>query len=140
MPHFGSQSRANLATCHPALQRLMERVVLGFDCKVTQGWRGEKEQNEMFEMDRSQRRWPDSEHNHLDEDGNPQSLGIDVVPYPVQWPTTPREWYRWYYFAGYVMGVAAQLGIPLRSGLDWDMDTDVLDQKFNDGPHFELIL
>jgi hypothetical protein len=29
--------------------------------------------------------------------------------------------------------------IRVRSGYDWDGDTNVNDQTFNDGPHWELV-
>ena len=41
-------------------------------------------------------------------------------------------------FAGYVQGVAEQLGIKIRWGGDWDSDFDFKDQTFNDLVHFEL--
>lgn len=33
---------------------------------------------------------------------------------------------------------AGKLDIPIRWGGDWDMDGDSKDEKFYDGPHFEL--
>ena len=41
-------------------------------------------------------------------------------------------------FAGFVLGVANQMGIKLRWGGDWDQDFEVQDNKFDDFPHFEL--
>ena len=41
-------------------------------------------------------------------------------------------------FAGFVLGVANQMGINLRWGGDWDQDFEVQDNKFDDFPHFEL--
>ena len=40
---------------------------------------------------------------------------------------------------GFVEGVAAALGIKIRSGADWDMDRNVSDQSFIDLPHIELV-
>ena len=37
------------------------------------------------------------------------------------------------------MGVASQMGIKIRWGGDWDRDTDLSDNRFNDLPHFELM-
>ena len=37
------------------------------------------------------------------------------------------------------MSTGLLLGIKLRWGHDWDGDIDLNDQKFNDGPHYELI-
>ncbi len=44
---------------------------------------------------------------------------------------------RFYYFAGFVMGTAAAMGVRLRWGGDWDGDTELDDQKFRDLVHFE---
>jgi hypothetical protein len=44
---------------------------------------------------------------------------------------------RWYYFGGYVCGVAEELGIPIRWGGDWNGNRQVDDQSFDDLPHFE---
>jgi len=45
---------------------------------------------------------------------------------------------RFTYFAGYVVGIAYQMGLKIRWGGDWDMDTQVKDNNFDDLPHFEI--
>ena len=129
MPRFSARSMERLETCHPELQRLFRVVVRGFDCTILCGHRGEAEQNKAFASGRSRLRWPNSKHN-----GRP-SLSVDVAPYPLAWGGTMRI----YRFAGYVRGVAYGLGIRVRWGGDWDGDTDLSDQRFNDLPHFELV-
>ena len=62
------------------------------------------------------------------------SRAVDVAPYPIDWNDTER----FGRFAGFVLGMAAAMGIPLRWGGDWDRDNDTHDQKFNDLVHFEL--
>lgn len=128
MPQFGNASRRRLQTCDARLRRVFEEAVEQFDCTVLCGHRGEEEQNKAFEDGKSKVRWPDGKHN-----SNP-SRAIDVAPYPIDWEDTRR----FYYFAGYVMGVANKLGIKLRWGGDWDRDTEVSDNSFNDLVHFEL--
>lgn len=44
---------------------------------------------------------------------------------------------RWYYFGGYVCGVADELGIGIRWGGDWNGNRAIDDQSFDDLPHFE---
>ena len=40
-----------------------------------------------------------------------------------------------------MFAAANELGLTLRSGMDWDMDSEYLiDQTFNDYPHFEIRL
>ncbi len=129
MPKFSSKSKLRLATCHQDIQDVFNEVVKHFDCSVLEGHRSEEDQNTANEKGFSQVRWPDSTHNAV------PSLGIDVVPDPIDWED--RE--RFTYFAGVVRGIAWSMGINLRWGGDWDRDTQVNDNKFDDLPHFELV-
>ena len=132
MPSFGRTSRVNLATCHPDLQQVFNEVVKHFDCSVLCGHRSQARQNALQDTDppRTLVAWPNSTHNAK------PSTGIDVAPYPINWKD--RE--RFTYFAGFVLGVALGIGIGLRWGGDWDSDTELDDNKFDDLPHFELVL
>ena len=62
------------------------------------------------------------------------SRAVDVAPYPIDW--SDRE--RFTYFAGFVKGIASQMGIDIIWGGDWDNDTDLKDNGFDDLVHFEL--
>ena len=128
MPSFGRKSRERIATCDKDLQNLFTEVVRYFDCSVLVGFRGKNEQNRAFKEGRSKVRWPRGKHN-----SNPSSA-IDVAPYPIDWKD--RE--RFLYFGGFVKGCAYQMGIPLRWGGDWDNDTSLSDNKFDDLVHFEI--
>ena len=128
MPKFGKRSKAKLETCHPDLQRLFNEVIKHFDCSILQGERGEEEQNEYYRTGKSKLKFPQSKHN------SSPSLAVDVAPYPIDW----NDKHRFYYFAGFVKGIAASMGITLRWGGDWDGDNDLNDQTFFDLPHFEL--
>ena len=129
MPRFGPISRESLGTCHPDLQRVFEEVIKTFDCKVIEGFRNKKDQNAAFNAGRSKILWPNGNHNKT------PSTAADVVPYPIDW--NDKE--RFYFFGGYVLGVAQSVGISLRWGGDWDSDTQLHDQSFFDLPHFELL-
>ncbi len=128
---FGRLSLAQLDTCHPDLQRLFYRVVEKYDCSVLVGNRSHADQDKAFNAvpQRSKVKWPNGKHNSL------PSSAVDVAPYPVDWSNTKR----FYHFAGYVQGIANELGIKIRWGGDWDSDYDLDDQKFMDLVHFELI-
>lgn len=128
MANFGKRSNNNLNTAHPKLQILFREVVKHFDCSVLCGHRGEDEQNAAVEKGYSKVRFPNSKHN-----SNP-SKAVDVVPYPVDWKD--RE--RMKYFAGVVKGLAIGMGINIRWGGDWDSDTELKDNTFQDLPHFEI--
>ena len=128
MPKFGKKSRENLLTCDKKLQDLFNEVVKHFDCTVTEGYRNEKDQNHAFKMGNSKVLFPNGNHNSL------PSFACDVAPYPVDWDDNNR----FYYFSGFVKGIATSMGIDIRWGGDWDSDTDLNDQSFNDLVHFEL--
>lgn len=85
-------------------------------------------QNEYFRRRKTQVEWPDGKHNSRPAEA------VDVAPYPVNW----EDLQRFYYFAGVVTGVALQLDISIRWGGDWDSDTQVKDNTFNDLVHFEI--
>jgi len=152
MAHYSETSKRRLATCELALQKLFAVVILAFDHTILCGHRSEKLQEQAFRQGRTRCRWPESNHN-----AEP-SRAVDAGPYNperknVDWPdesvmaslrnspTASRHiktLCRWYYFGGFVMGCAHALGIKLRWGGDWDNDTLLHDQTFDDLPHFEL--
>ena len=128
MPRFSTRSTQRLKECDIDLQRLFFEVVKHFDCSVTCGHRGRDIQEKLFLERKTQVRFPKSKHNSV------PSRAVDVAPYPIDYDD--RE--RFTLFAGFVLGVASQLGIAIRWGGDWDQDTEVDDNRFDDLPHFEL--
>jgi len=152
MPKYGNISTERLATCNEKLQKVFNRVILYHDCSILCGFRGEEEQNEAYNNKMSKVQFPNSKHN------SSPSKAVDAVPYPIIWPETLKmlnrfkegrgtiaqvmmaikDLNRFYCFAGYVLGMAQEMGIPLRWGGDWDGDMDFKDQTFDDLPHFEI--
>ncbi len=128
MPSFSAKSQAKLATCHPDLQRVFNEVVKHFDCTIVEGHRGKEDQDRYYAQGKSKVKYPNGKHN------KEPSLAVDVIPYPVDW--NARE--RFCYFAGFVKGVAKMMGVNIRWGGDWDSDTELADNQFDDLPHFEL--
>ena len=128
MPAYSEKSKAKLATCHPMLRTVFGTVIQAFDNTILCGHRGQKEQDAAFDSGRSRVKFPNGKHNQV------PSLAVDTAPYPIDWKNIKR----FIYFGGFVMGVAFALGIKLRWGGDWDSDTKLDDQNFNDYPHFEL--
>ena len=137
---FSSKSRANLSECHPDLQVLFLTVIRTHDCSVIEGARSEAEQNTAVAQGRSKVRWPRSNHN-VDGVKRKTAWAADVVPYPVDW--SDHEAFA--NFASHVLLTAARLreaGViehAVRWGGDWDGDGDWTDERFFDGPHFELV-
>lgn len=136
MPTFGEESRKQLATCHPELQLLFNEVIKFYDCKVLEGYRNQADQEKAFNAGNSKLHYPNGKHNRL------PSIAADVSPFPVNWNDTKR----FYWFAGFVLGIAVQLKsqgkmqFDVRYGGDWDNDKDINDQTFNDLVHFELAM
>ena len=135
MPKFSKTSASRLRTCHEDLEAIFSEVVKGFDCSIITGHRDKATQDKLRAEGKSQLGWPLSRHNAM------PSMAVDVAPYPIDW----QDRDRFHYFAGYVMGVARGLkdaGVithELRWGGDWDMDTEVKDNNFDDLVHFELV-
>lgn len=129
---LGKLSLDRLATCHDDIARFTVAVSSGVDngecpgvsdVTVLCGWRGEKEQNEAFAKKTSKLRWPSSKHNHVNADGEPESLAVDLAPYPIDWSVKGLP--RFKALRKYALQTAQRLGIKIRI-IDWDW------------PHFEL--
>ena len=122
---FSQTSKHRLQTCDSRLIKLFAEVVEGFDCSILEGKRSPERQAELLRHGKSKT----LHSKHL------KGLAVDVAPYPIDWED--RE--RFHYFGGYVKGVASQMDIPIRWGGDWNGDTQVKDNNFDDLVHFELI-
>lgn len=129
MNTYSKKSLAELETCHPDLQTLFKRVLYFFDHTILEGHRNKEDQDRYYALGNSQLKFPDGKHN------NKPSFAVDAIPYPVDWHD--RE--RMTYFAGQVIATARMLNIEIRWGGDWDRDTQVKDNKFDDLVHFELV-
>ena len=128
MPYFGKSSKKRLSTCDSKLQKVFNEVIKHVDCSVLEGHRSKDRQNKLFEEGKTKVKYPNGRHNRQ------PSSAVDVTPYPVDWKDRERQTL----FAGFVIGVASQMGINLRWGGDWDQDFQVADNRFDDFPHFEL--
>lgn len=128
MASWGAVSESRLRELHPDLQKLCNEVIKHIDCFIVCAYRGQEEQDRAFAEGKSKLKFPHGNHNQY------PSRAVDLIPYPVDWDDNNQM----RVFAGFVLGVAAILGIGIRWGGDWDRDWDVKDNKFNDFPHFEL--
>jgi peptidoglycan LD-endopeptidase CwlK len=129
---FSAASLKQLITCDERLQRLFFAVLdSGYDCTIVCGHRGQADQDEACRTGKSKLRWPNSLHNSM------PSLAVDVAPYYLADGIPWADKQRFVMFAGYVLGVASQLNIPVRWGGDWNGD-HLFNESFVDMPHFEL--
>jgi len=113
----------------------METVVERYDIAVICGHRGEKEQREAYDNHKSQLNWPRSKHNEY------PSKAVDVAPYPIDWNDNSA----FALMAGWILCTADKLlsegkiSHKLRWGGDFNGNRRVIDGRFIDMPHFELI-
>jgi len=129
MYKFGKKSKEKLATIHPDLQRICNELIKIMDVTVLEGVRTKDRQEELVSMGMSKT----MNSKHLAQDDN-YSHAVDLAPFPIEWKD--RE--RFIYMQGMIRGIAQQLGIEIRSGIDWDSDGVIKDHSFFDGPHVEL--
>lgn len=141
--YFGVKSKLVRATlCHD-LKTLVDELILRRDIALIEGFRSDERQNQLFNEGKTKVRAGESNHNHTDDMGQPDSEAVDMVP----WPFSKKDWGdrdKFHLFAGYVLAVADELFIEgkmtrrVRWGGDWDHDWEASDNEFDDFPHFEM--
>ncbi len=128
MAKFGKKSQAELSTCNKELQMVFNEVIKHVDCSILEGYRNEEDQNEAHKRGSSKVKYPHGRHN------SKPSCAVDCMVYPIDWKDLERQTL----FAGFVLGVANQMGIKLIWGNDWDGDFQTKDTGLKDYPHFEV--
>ena len=128
MPYFSKRSKSRLSTCDERLQEVFTEVIKHVDCSILEGHRSKERQNKLYDEGRTKVKYPNGRHN------SSPSKAVDVTPYPVDWEDRERQTL----FAGFVIGIGRSMGYNLRWGGDWDMDFKVMDNRFDDFPHFEI--
>lgn len=137
MPSFSNLSAQRLATCDPRLQHLLNEAIKYVDFVVLEGHRNEAAQEEAFRTGKSQKHWPNGNHNSL------PSKAVDIAPFL---PDVKIDWEDLVAFGrlmGFIQCLAVQQGIKLRFGLDWDGDFRTVtrdpNEHFMDAPHVEVL-
>jgi len=128
MPRYSNRSKKRLSTCDQRLQDVFNEVIKHVDCSILEGHRSKERQNKLYDEKRTKVKYPNGRHN------SSPSKAVDVTPYPVDWEDRERQTL----FAGFVLGIARGMGYKLRWGGDWDQDFQVMDNRFDDFPHFEI--
>ena len=128
MPRYSKRSKERLASCDQRLQDVFNEVIKHVDCSILEGHRSKERQNKLYDEGRTKVKYPNGRHN------SSPSKAVDVTPYPVDWEDRERQTL----FAGFVIGIGRSMGYNLRWGGDWDMDFKVMDNRFDDFPHFEI--
>lgn len=136
---FGAKSQSCLSTCHPdiaaVVYKVMEWQVVDFS--VIEGHRTVERQQMLFREGRSKIDGviKQGKHNYIPSDA------VDLMPYPrvVNGVNVWKDERRFTILAGLMYAAAAELGVKLRWGGDWDSDGNANDQSFHDLPHFERV-
>ena len=133
MNKWGANSILQRSTSDPRLNAIGDVVLQIKDHSVIKGHRGEDEQNEAYNAvpQRSKLPWRKGNHNAY------PSKAQDVKAYP--FPEKEQEQREeQLYLLGLYRGVAAMMGVDLRTGADWDRDGEILDNGFDDFFHAEI--
>ena len=159
MPNFGNASKARLNTLCPELVEVAYDAIQVIDFSVIETVRGKPLQDKYFNSGTSTVQWPNSKHNVYDLRPLPEAM--DLWPYvkpfgalsghPTQVEKIAAETGRsksevrefiykaFARMAGVIEACAHQRGYKVRWGGDWDGDYNLIDQKFHDLPHIELV-
>jgi peptidoglycan L-alanyl-D-glutamate endopeptidase CwlK len=145
-------------TCHRDIQAIMNKAIKYYDFSVLCGTRTPAEQFELFKKGRKVIIGDGTDPNNYEISNKSEvvtfkdgfikksmhnyspSKAVDIVPYPINW----KDLNRFYYLAGLVQQVAAEMvekkliTHKLVWGADWDDDRDFTDHIFMDYPHFQL--
>ena len=130
---YGMRSERCLNTSHKLLRTVFEKTLEKqlIDIAVIFGYRDETEQNNAHNSGNSKVTFPNSKHNIM------PSNAVDA--FPVVNGNISYNYYHCCFLAGIVMATAAELGIKIRWGGNWDQDGEpITDQTFNDLGHYEI--
>lgn len=128
MPKFSWASETQLATIDPRLEKVLREAIKYVDFRVLEGHRDKASQDKAYREGKSQVKYPFGKHNSL------PSKAVDFAPWPIDWNDTER----FVLMAGFIMGIAASMGVKLRYGGDWDSDWKLKEERFRDYGHLEL--
>ncbi len=122
---FGNTSRKRLSTCHPDIQRVLERALelSPIDFTVVCGERNEEDQMKAFNSGNSKAKFGQSPHNKS------PSMAVDICPYvdgALQWDNEAG----WFTLYKTVMKAARELDVELTWGGHF--------KSITDKPHWEL--
>ena len=139
---FGLNSRVRLATCHGDLQLIMNTAIsiTNIDFGIAEGHRIIELQQQYFNEGKSKIDGVTKKGKHNYE----PSLAVDIYPYfdnSAKWDNEHLS-----YLSGVIHAVTeflfaeGKITHKIRWGGNWDMDgTILIDQSFDDRPHYELI-
>ena len=131
MPKFGKTSKKRLEGVHPDLRKVLDVVVQYFDIMVIEGLRSQERQDLLVKEGKSKTKFG----KHV------LGKAVDIAPYPLDWEARDD----FHYLGGFMLGIAASMGIKIRWGGDWNASSlfegkrTTKDNRFDDLVHFELL-
>ena len=131
MPRFGKRSKERLKGVDAKLQNVLNEVVKYFDITVIEGLRSQERQNELVAQGKSKTKFG----KHV------EGKAVDISPYPIDWKARDD----FHYLGGFMLGMAASMGIKIRWGGDWNASSlfkgqrTTKDNNFDDLVHFEIL-
>lgn len=137
---IGPVSRAKLRGVHPKLVAVVELAIKlsKLDFSVLEGVRTLDRQKWLYAQGRTRPgkkvTWTMNSKHRVQVDGFGHA--VDLVPYPLDWNTGSK----FTEISRAMFAAAAQLGITIRWGRDWDRDGKPGEKGETDSPHFELVL
>lgn len=134
MAKFSEKSFLLLRKCHKDIQVVAMAVIEKIDFTILESTIRTKEQQEQFVKD-GKSKTMNSKHLIV------PSQAIDIAPYPIDW----NDKTRFAYLAGYWLGVAERfkslrlITSTFRWGGDWNQNSNIKDESFQDLAHIEII-
>ena len=131
MPRFGKRSKERLKGVDAKLQNVLNEVVNYFDITIIEGLRSQERQNELVAQGKSKTKFG----KHV------EGKAVDIAPYPIDW--NARD--DFHYLGGFMLGMAASMGIKIPWGGDWNASSlfkgqrTTKDNNFDDLVHFEIL-
>ena len=131
MPRFGKRSKERLKGVDAKLQNVLNEVVKYFDITIIEGLRSQERQNELVAQGKSKTKFG----KHV------EGKAVDIAPYPIDWKARDD----FHYLGGFMLGIAASMGVKIRWGGDWNASSlfkgqrTTKDNSFDDLVHFEIL-
>lgn len=145
---LGTASRRNLEGVHPNLIKVVERAIAlsRVDFRVIEGVRTPARQKQLYAQGRTKPgpkvTWT-LNSNHFVKSATGFGHAVDLLPAPYDWvledpKNTPAMDDSFALVAAAMYQAAAELGIRIRWGANWDGDNQWREKGESDNPHFEL--
>jgi len=123
--------KERLAGLHPDLASVVKRASEDVALIIIEGVRTQERQNKLYAQGRTE---PGKIVTWTTSSKHITGHAVDLGPVPLDWSN----------IAGFdaiakaMLGAAAELGVAIRWGADWDQDGKPRERGEGDSPHFEL--